>query len=329
MSLGVGDDAAFGGDAPVPVGRVGLQAVGLDPVAVGVRAADRTLRVVGGCVEAERLEDLLAVEHGQGLAARAGRDQAEDVVADVRVVGAGARFEQERLPGGPPDPQHRRDDRRRVPVDEGGGRKQLCPELRVLDTGNVGALVAGGGVVEVVVVDQAAAHRQQLADRDPVAVGKQPRQPPGDRVADAKPPCLRELQDQRRRVDLAHALQPHPRVHRHPRARARVGDPRRPQPASVRPGHVRRSARRKLGRPRNGTVEDPLQPRTRRLRRFKGACPRRLRVEDSIDRNHDPESRHGRDDQPEQPPTTPVNVMQQPLPAGGHGTSPPDGLLQS
>jgi len=33
--LGVGEDAAVGGDAPMPVGRVGLLAVRLDPVAMG------------------------------------------------------------------------------------------------------------------------------------------------------------------------------------------------------------------------------------------------------------------------------------------------------
>ena len=208
-------------------------------------------------------------------------------------------------------------------------RAQLRPQLDVLDAGEVGALHARRGVAEVVVVDQAAAHRQQLADRDPVAVGEQPRQPPGDRIADAEPSCLRELQDQRRRVDLAHALQPHSRVDRHLRARARIGDPGGAPPASARAGHIRGRARGELGRPRDCAVEDPLQPRTRRLRRFRGACPRRLRVEDSIDGDHDPESRHRRDDQQEQPPTTPTNVMTQlPLPAGEHDTAPPDELLQ-
>jgi hypothetical protein len=54
-----------------------------------------------------------------------------------------------------------------------------------------------------------------------------------------------------------------------------------------------------------------------------------LREEDSIDGNHDPESCQRRDDQPEQPSTTPTNVMTQlPLPAGEHDTAPPDELLQ-
>src|SRR5512132_4554157 len=59
--LGVGDDAAFGADAPMPVGRLELHAVRLNSVALGVGAAHWALRVVGGRVEAERPEDPLPV----------------------------------------------------------------------------------------------------------------------------------------------------------------------------------------------------------------------------------------------------------------------------
>jgi hypothetical protein len=94
------------------------------------------------------------------------------------------------------------------------------------------------GPVEVVVVDQPARVRQEMADRDPIAVGDQARQPLLDGVLDPEDPVLVEQRDQRRGPDLAHALQPHACIGRHRRACSDIGQTRGARPGSLRARHV-------------------------------------------------------------------------------------------
>ena len=117
--------------------------------------------------------------------------------------------------------------------------------------------------LEVVGVDHAAGHAQQLLDGDPVAVGQEPRQPVRDRVIELHPPLADELEHERRGPRLAHAVEPQARFRRHRRADPR--DPRRAVPHTTGTDDVGGHAGRDPPRPRHEPVDDPLEIRPRAL----------------------------------------------------------------